>query len=80
MLYFRVKPDMDNRPLYKFVGSTNKVKRDGILVANELYTPAERAKIANADKFFERVEISKKSVYRFFGARFSNDTGVNIPF
>ena len=80
MLYYRVKPDMDNRPLYKYVGHTNRVKQDGILIANELYTPAERKQIANADKFFERVEIKKTETYWFFGARFSNDTGVNIPF
>lgn len=80
MLYFRVKPDMDQRARYKYIAAGQKVKQDGILIANELYTPAERAKIANADKFFERVEISKKSVYWFFGARFSNDTGVTLPF
>jgi hypothetical protein len=78
MLYYRVKPDMDNRPLYKFVGNTTKVKRDGILIANELYTPAERKQIANADKFFEKVEISQRKTYWFFGARFSDETGVVI--
>ena len=80
MLYYRVKSDMDNRHRYTYIGKTNKIKRDGILIANELYTPCERAKIANADKFFDTVEISKKRTYFFFGARFSNDTGVTIPF
>lgn len=81
MLYYRVKPDMDNRKRYVYVGGSNqKIKVDGILVGNELYTPRERERIANADKFFDAVEISRKNVYWFFGARFSNDTGVTIPF
>jgi hypothetical protein len=75
MLYYRVKPDADQRPLYKYTSNGQKVKRDGILIANELYTPSERAKIANADKFFDKVEISRKKIYWFFGARFS---GVNV--
>lgn len=80
MLYFRVKPDMDQRPLYKYICNGQKVKQDGILIANELYTPGERQKIANAAKFFDRVEIKKTETYLFFGARFANDTGVNVPF
>ncbi len=81
MLYYRVKPDMDNRALYRYVGTSNtKIKRDGILVANELYTPRERERIANADKFFDIVEIPKNKTYWFFGARFSDHTGVTVPF
>jgi hypothetical protein len=80
MLYFRVKPDLDQYPRYKYIAAGQKVKQDGFLIANELYTPGERQKIANAAKYFDRVEVSKKSVYWFFGARFSNDTGVKLPF
>lgn len=80
MLYFRVKPDFDNRPRYKYVGGSYKVKQDGILIANELYTPGERQRIANRSEYFEKVEISKRDIYWFFGARFSNNTGVNLPF
>jgi hypothetical protein len=79
MLYYRVKPDMDNRKKYVYIrGSNQKIKPDGILVANELYTPGERKQIANADKFFEKVEISQRKTYWFFGARFSDETGVVI--
>lgn len=70
MMYYRVKADCDQRPKYEYVGTTYKLKPRGILVGGELYTPAERQKIANADKFFEIVEISKRKVYWFFGARF----------
>jgi hypothetical protein len=64
MVYYRVKPDADNRKKYVYVGSSNqKIKPDGILVAHELYTPRERERIANADKFFEKVEISRKKIY-----------------
>lgn len=81
MLYYRVKPDMDNQKKYVYVGSSNlKIKPDGILIANELYTPRERERIANTDKFFEKVEISRNKTFWFFGARFADDTGVQLPF
>lgn len=72
MLYYRVKDNCDNYPKYVYVGSSKKVKQDGVLVGCELYTPAERKKIANADKFFEKVIISQRKTYWFFGARFED--------
>lgn len=80
MLYFRVKPDFDGRPRYKYVGGSSKVKQDGYLIAGELYTPGERQRISNRSEYFEKVEISKREIYWFFGARFSNHTGVTLPF
>ena len=77
MLYFRVKPDMDGYPRYKYIGGSGRLKTDGNLVGEELYTPMERKKIANADKFFEKVEIPVSKIYYFFGARFE-DKGVYI--
>ena len=71
MTYYRVKADCDQRTKYVFVGnSTHYAKENGILVAGELYTPAERKRIANADKFFEKVRISSRKTYWFFGVRF----------
>ena len=70
MTYYRVKADCDNYPKFVYVGNSNKVKQSGLLVGCELYTPAERKKIANADKFFEKVIISQRKTYWFFGARF----------
>ena len=76
MLYYRVKPDMDNRKKFVYTGgSTQKIKQDGLLVGNELYTPGERKHIANTDKFFEKVEISQRKIYWFFGARFALENG-----
>lgn len=72
MVYYRVKPECDGYPKYEYIGNTYKVKSTHILVGNELYTPAERKKIANADKFFEKVEISQRNTHWFFGARFEN--------
>ena len=72
MMYYRVKGDCDNYPKFVYVGKSNKVKQSGLLVGEELYTPAERAKIANADKFFEKVEVSQRKTYWFFGARFED--------
>lgn len=70
MTYYRVKADCDQYPRYKYVGKSNKIAQRGILIGGELYTPAERKKIANADKFFEKIELSSCQTYRFFGARF----------
>lgn len=71
MLYYRVKADCDQYPKYVYVGKTTSIKQDGILIGGELFTPAERRKIANADKFFEKVRISKNATHWFFGARFT---------
>lgn len=82
MLYMRVKPGAD-----QFVIN----KKHDILIANELYTIKEfeklryeflkmgRGTMELKDKF-ELVDISRKQTYFFFGARFSNDTGVTVPF
>lgn len=78
MLYYRVKADCDNYPRFAYIGKSNKVKRSGSLVGHELYTPAEREKIANSDKFFEKVEISKRKIYWLFGARLEDKGGYAI--
>ena len=70
MVYYKVHADCDQYPKYVYVGKSTKIKQSGILIGNELYTPAERKKIANADKFFEKVELSSCQTYKFFGARF----------
>ena len=77
MKYYRVRPKFDNK----------QVTRNGYyLVGNELYTPSELRKLEtrynafyhtplNFMRMFEEVEVSKRSVYFFFGARFSPSTG-----
>lgn len=61
MTYYKVKPEFDQ-----------KKRRDGsILIANELYTPREKERFNISDKAVDPVEISRKSVYFFFGARFA---------
>jgi hypothetical protein len=70
MIYYRVKPEYDNKPRFK-ERPDHRLRQDGILVANELYTERERAKIMNGDWMFERVEIPKSKIYFFFGARFA---------
>lgn len=62
MKYYKVKQEADN-----------KRRSDGnIYVANELYTEREKEKLNLNEAFLEVVEVSKKSIYWFFGARFSN--------
>lgn len=62
MIYFKVPANMDN----------TKINKNGWnFVANELFTISELAKKGFSDlKKLERVEISKRMVYFFFGARF----------
>lgn len=77
MKYYKVRPEFDNK----------QVARNGYyLVGNELYTPAELRRLEtrykayyrnplNFSRMFEEVEVSKRTVYFFFGARFSPTTG-----
>ena len=71
MLYYKVKtPDK----LYRFNGYLQTVP-------NELYTPAEVKRYSVPDKhgcrmrpeWLEPVNISKRRVYWFFGARFATE-------
>ena len=80
MLYLKVKPQFDN---YR------KNNKFDIFVGNELYTLKEFEKIKKEyhrniqelNNIFEYVNVSKRKLYWFFGARFSNDTGgVALPF
>lgn len=62
MKYYKVKAEADN-----------KKRSDGsIYVANELYTEREAEKLNLNRNFLEVIEVSKKSIYWFFGVRFSN--------
>lgn len=71
MTYYRVKPQHDNFRLIR------DHKYHGILIANELYTGKELVKknillcYRVEPDFFEKVEISRKKIYWFFGARFA---------
>ena len=81
MKYYRVKPEYDNLRKY----NSKKALYDGIWVENELYTQKELEKLTKAGfvvlyKYFDPVEIKKTETYWFFGARFSDNTGVMLPF
>lgn len=61
MLYYQVKPKFDQ-----------KKRCDGsILIANELYTSREKERFAISDEAVDPVQVSRRSVYFFFGARFA---------
>lgn len=75
MIYYRVKPEYDNKTRYKWNNHGQGVP-DSILIANELYTPAEYKKIANCPAWFEQVNIKKTSIYFSFGARFAQQQEV----
>jgi hypothetical protein len=83
MKYYRVKPEFDNKPQTK--RKNHYRLHVGIWIANELYTACElnhmeKRGIIIPDEIFEHVEINRNNTYWFFGARFSNDTGVTVPF
>ena len=70
MKYYKVKPEYDNVIVSK---------KNDILIANELYTVKELRKLekklegkarAKFYLMFDPVEISKRQIYWFFGARF----------
>ena len=69
MKYYKVKPQYDNKTRYTR-NNRQGVRENGIIVANELYTPSEFKKLALCPAWFEVVEISKRDIYTFFGARF----------
>lgn len=63
MEYFRVKKEYDNYS-----------RSDGsVLVKNELYTRKEVERYKIPKKYLIIVNVRKRDVYWFFGARFSND-------
>lgn len=70
MQYYRVKPQYDNKTRYTRNNKGQGVS-NGILIANELYTPKEYEKLMNCPAWFELVEIPKNKIYFFFGARFA---------
>lgn len=65
MLYYKVKPQYDN------CCKNPKIHDGNIYVANELYTEKEVQNQNLNRSFLEPVEVSKKKVYWFFGARFA---------
>ena len=70
MKYYKVKPQYDNKTRYTWNNHRQGVP-DSILIANELYTPFEFSRLANCPAWFDIVEISKRKIYWFFGARFA---------
>lgn len=70
MRYYKVKPEYDNKACYTWNNKKQGVQ-DGILIANELYTPGEFRRIANCPAWFDIVEVSKRKIYFFFGVRFA---------
>lgn len=79
MLYYQVKPENDQKTRYKF-GRRGGLEWDGIYIGGELFTPAEMEKEYKThlvgmppDKLFNTVNVSKKSVYWFFGCRRSTE-------
>lgn len=60
MVYLRVKEQYDQK----------RKGRDDIYIGGELYTPREVERKQLNVHYLEPVVLSKRNVYRFFGARF----------
>ena len=54
MEYYKVLPQYDNKKRYRWNNHGKGVEDGSILVANELYTPCEFAKLANCPAWFEK--------------------------
>lgn len=68
MYYYRVPPELDQKPCYQKV---YKYKRNGyFLIANELLTTTEAKKMNAPTHLLEVVNIPKTKTYFIFGARF----------
>lgn len=61
MLYFKVKPEFDQR----------KRKDGSILIGNELYTATEKARFNIPENVLDTVQISRNKTFWSFGARFA---------
>lgn len=68
MKYYRVNEKGEDR--YIFRHFTNGRQSSIYLIKNELYTEKEREKEQIPFSYLEEVNISKKNIYWFFGARF----------
>lgn len=74
MIYYRVKPEYSDKPIYEKSKRGNyHIPSGRYFIGNELFTPKEREKIAATNVVFDRVEISRKRTGWLFGARFSLD-------
>lgn len=70
MKYYKVKSKYHGTAIWNDTG-----RMIGELIENELYTPAEYAKLNVVGKahIFEEIECSRKRTYWCFGARFELD-------
>lgn len=76
MKYYMVKTWCADKPIYRHGNgrNTGKVYNSGLyLIAGELFTPAERANMANHAGHFDEIETPKSNTYFSFGARFLID-------
>lgn len=73
MLYYKVKPEYDNKQRTKWSKQKRRYIPDSIWIANELYTPSEIKTYYVPDDLTEKVYIKKTDTYYFFGARFAKD-------
>lgn len=71
MKYYRVPKELDQRSVYSAV----QLQYVTTLTANELFTLRELEQMGMAwlAKKLEAVEVSRKKIYWFFGARFATE-------
>ena len=81
MKYYKVKSEFDNKRLLTKKSKTKFYEL--LLIKNELYTPKEYEKLKQLfdirlkDEYFDLIEVSKKTIYLMFGARFSTQYDYN---
>lgn len=70
MLYYRIKKEYDGA---RYIVPQGKVGYVREVIADELYTEKEKEKFCLPIGWCEKVNISRKKTYWFFGARFCEE-------
>ncbi len=77
MTYYRVKPEYDQTPRYRY-GRHGGLIHDGIYIGKELWTEKELDREYAShlvgiprDKLCDRLDLKRSEVFWFFGARFA---------
>lgn len=67
MLYYRVKPEADQKPM--FLRKTRNGERWSVYIKGELFTPSEVLRMGLEKSYLTPVEVCQKKTQKVFGAR-----------
>ena len=76
MLYYRVLPQYDQKPMFRY--KCGRPEYFSIYVRHELFTPAEVRRLKLNRKYMEEVDANPKKIWFCFGARFADEDVIVI--